>query len=213
MPNKSDERMTVADGLVAGLFGAVVVIACFMFVDIARGGMTAAPISSEGGANLTAYFWRTMAVGGVLFAAFALVGVAGEWLLRRGERDASRLPPITVFVTALFVFGIVAALLLGPAAAHALPWWKVIAAALAGGAAMMGYLLTREPILAHDTWQAWHGLIGRRMEVICPETRSPTTITLHERSGWIESCARWPAHYTCARNCVEHRVEADKPKG
>ncbi len=210
MPNKPEERISVADGLLAGLFGAVVVITCFMLLDVARGAMAVA--APEGGADLTAYFWRTMGIGGLLFAAFALIGVAGEWLLRRGERDASRLPPITVFVTALFVFGIVGALLLGPAAADALPWWKVTVAALAGGGAMIGYLLTREPVLAHDAWQAWHGLIGRRMEVICPETRAPTAIVLHQRSGWIQSCARWPQRYTCARNCVEHRPEADKPQ-
>ncbi|HZO80654.1 MAG TPA: hypothetical protein VFB33_03085 [Candidatus Binataceae bacterium] len=211
MSNKIDERMSTADGLLAGLFGAVVVIASFMLLDMARGAVVAAP-APEGGADLTAYFWRTMATGGMLFAAFSLIGVAGEWLLRRGERDASRLPPITVFVAALFVFAIVGALLLGPAAEHALPWWKVMLAALAGGAAMIGYLLSREPVLAHDAWQAWHGLLGRRVEVICPETRAPTMITVDQRSGWIQSCARWPARYTCARNCVERRPETDQPQ-
>lgn len=209
MPGKMDERMSVADGLLAGLFGAVVVITFFMFVDIARGGGAGVP---AGGGDLTAYFWRTMGVGGLLFAAFALIGVAGEWLLRRGERDASRLPPITVFVAALFVFGIVGALLLGPAAEQALPWWKVTVAALAGAAAMITYLMSREPILAHDARQAWHGLLGRRIEVICPETHAPTAITLDERSGWVQSCARWPQRYLCARNCVEHRPETDKPQ-
>ena len=66
MSNKIDERMSTADGLLAGLFGAVVVIASFMLLDMARGAVVAAP-APEGGADLTAYFWRTMATGGMLF--------------------------------------------------------------------------------------------------------------------------------------------------
>lgn len=203
MIDKPTDRLTLFDAFFAALFGGIVVAAIFA-ATAARG-----PGVSAGAHG----FGYMVSAAAVFYVAFAAMNLVGERILRLGERDAALLAPVSVFVAASYVFGIVVALLLGPTAGAALAWWKLMIAGLLGAAPMFIYPLSREPRLASDMKQAWRGIIGRPLDVTCPDTNATATIAYDARSGWVQSCSRWPERYTCARTCIARRSPADAPSG
>ena len=194
----TDEKATVLDALLAALFGGIVVAAGF------------AAISAPGavGRGSVGDFGYIVAGAGAFYVVFAAMNVAGVWILKLGERDASLLAPISVFVAVFYVFGIAVAISFESPASAAFPWWKLLTVAVLGGAAMFAYPLAREALLASDMAQALRGTIGKPVEVTCPQTSATATIMYDARTSWVQSCSRWPKLYTCARNCIARRSRA-----
>lgn len=204
MTDRQSEQVTVFDALLAALLGGIVVAASFA----AFGGR--GPDFSGDSVDDLGY---VVAAAVAFYVVFAAMNVAGERILRLGERDAALLAPVSVFVAVFYVFGIVAAILFSSTASAEVAWWKLMIVGMLGAAAMFAYPLSREPILASDMRQAWRGIIGKPVDVTCPETKATATIRYDARTGWIQSCSRWPKHYTCARTCIARRSPTGAPPG
>ena len=203
MTDTSTEKATVFNALVAALFGGIVVAASFAVL--------AAPALGLGGG--VHEFGYMVAVAAAFYLVFAVMNVAGEWILRLGERDGAVFVPVSVFVAVFYVFGVVTTILFSSTASAAIAWWRLMIVGVLGAAAMFASPLFREPILASDMRQAWRGIIGKPVDVTCPETNATTAIRYDARSGWIQSCSRWPKRYTCPRNCIAGRSATGAPRG
>jgi hypothetical protein len=203
MTDRSTEQVTVFDALFAALLGEIVVAVSFAAMAAPGPGLI-------GGNHELGYI---VAVAAAFYFMFAAMNVAGEWILRLGERDAAVFAPVSVFVAVFYVFGTVAAILFSSTASAEVAWWKLMIVGMLGAAAMFAYPLSREPVLASDMRQAWRGIIGKPVDVTCPQTKATATIMYDARTGWIQSCSRWPKHYTCARTCIARRSPTGAPPG
>ncbi len=195
----STERL-VFDGVVAGVFGAIVIVSWFAVVDAARGQLL----------NTSALLPSGLAF---QFCALAIIGAAAALILEQGERESALFPALLVFVIAFEIFSITVTMLLGPVASMALPWWKLFIGDLIATAAMMVYFLGRQPVLAHGLSDSWLGaageaavtrLIGAVTEVTCPATNRLAVVVM--RAGRVQSCSNWPGRYNCNRGCIAHLI-------
>jgi hypothetical protein len=84
------------------------------------------------------------------FVAFAIIGVIGALLIDASERHSELFGILLVFTVAFEVFFIALIMLLGPAAAAALPWWKIIIGNLMATGGMLAYFFLRQPVLAEN---------------------------------------------------------------
>ncbi len=187
--NNSTKRVML-DGAVAGLFGAAAIMAWTALVAAAMGNLAAFH-----GVFLSAYL-------PLHFAAFAAIGAVGGLLLTEGEWDTALFPPVGIFVVALSIFLVAAVTILGPAESVALPWWNALIGDFAATATIYAVLLGRHPRIAEDFREAWHGVIGVRTEVICPETHAAAVVRIDPVRGTIQTCSRWPRCYDCPRDCA-----------
>jgi hypothetical protein len=203
MIDKPTDQLTLFDALLAALCGGIVVAASFAALAGPGPGLS-------GGVHEFGYI---VAVAAAFYFVFAAMNVAGEWILRLGERDAAVFAPVSVFVAVFYVFGVVAAILFSSTASAEVAWWKLMIVGMLGAAAMFAYPLSREPILASDMRQAWRGIIGKPVYVKCPETKATSTIMYDARTEWIQSCSWWPKRYTCARTCIARRSPTGAPPG
>jgi hypothetical protein len=164
----------VGDGILAGLIGGVVIAAWFFVFDALNGhplwtpAVVAAALlhASHEQVALTHAAWTLVAEYGILhFVVFAAIGAIGALLIDASERSPVLFAPLLIFTAAFEVFFIALLMLIGPAAAAAMPWWKVIIGNSMATAAMLAFFLWRQPVLAQNLfgpWMrvAWEGVVA-----------------------------------------------------
>lgn len=203
----------IADGILGGLAGGVVMAVWFFAVDALRGEL---PLTLRTLADATARFipgasaHPTVAPALLVYfaaqmAAFALIGVVTMFTLAFGRRDIALFLPLTVFIVGMEAFLGAAFMMFGPAGAVALPWWKVMAGDLAAAAAVLAVIMRREPQIASDLAESWHATWGETITVACPDTGAPALIAFNADRGVICKCSNWPKRYGCKRDCVRAR--------
>lgn len=153
----------VFDGAVAGLLGALVIAAWFLFFDAARGEPMATPsllasaiirelqLSPTGQNQWVLVGWYTV----FHFVVLALIGVAVALMLDAAKGDVMLFGSVLIFVAAFQIFFITFVMLLGPGATAALPWWKIIIGNLMATATVLLYFLWRRPALARNLLGPW----------------------------------------------------------
>jgi len=154
----------ISDGVVAGIVGGAVIALWFLIFDAARGhpletpALLAAAIlhGAREPIALTSMAWMLVGEYTVAhFAAFAIIGAVGALLIDASERHSELFGIFLVFTFAFEVFFIALIMLLGPAAAAAMPWWKVIIGNLMATGAMLAYFFWRQPVLAQNLLGPW----------------------------------------------------------
>jgi hypothetical protein len=158
----------IADGVIAGLIGGAIIAAWFLIFDAASGHPLQTPAllaaallhGSRTPAVLTGTAWRLVAEYTIAhFAVFALLGAIGALLIDASERHPELFGTLLIFTIAFEVFFIALIMLAGPAAATALPWWKIIAGNLMATTGMLGFFFWREPVLAENIMGQWTGVL------------------------------------------------------
>jgi hypothetical protein len=180
---------TVSDGAVGGFLGAAVMALWLLAIDAAAGKLAGSSVLLA--SNL-----------GFQFLAFVLIGVAGALILEKGRRDPALLLALLAFVVAFEIFFVAVVMVLGPLAGEAPAWWKVFVGDVVATAAILSYVLQREPELAYNL--AGEGadtaFVGALMHVTCPGTNQPAVIRLSK--GIVRRCSIWPERAHCDRGCV-----------
>lgn len=157
-------RIIVLDGVVAGLIGAGVIAIWFLALDAARGQPLATPTLLAASllpglqhavASGSISLWLVLEYSAFHFCAFAAIGAAGALLLEAADREPSLFASLVIFVIAFEVFFVAVVMMLGPSAAAALPWWKVIIGNALATVAMLGYFFWRQPALGRNLLGAW----------------------------------------------------------
>jgi hypothetical protein len=156
------------DGVIAGLIGGAVIAAWFFLFDAINGRPLWTP------AMLAQIFFHSvrrpdLMTGGAWFLvaqytafhflAFAIIGAVGALLVAASRDDRELFLPLLIFAIGFEVFFIALLMLMGPAAADALPWWKVLAGNLMATTAMFAYFFWREPDLAQSLFGPWVGVV------------------------------------------------------
>jgi hypothetical protein len=158
----------IADGIVAGLIGGAVIALWFLVFDAARGHPLETPAllaaALQHGARepiaLTGTAWLLVGEYTIAhFAAFAIIGLIGALLIDASERHSELFGILLVFTIGFEVFFIALIMLLGPAAAAALPWWKIIIGNLMATGAMLAYFFVRQPVLAENLLGPWMDVV------------------------------------------------------
>jgi hypothetical protein len=161
---RQSKARIIADGVVAGLIGGAVIALWFMVFDAARGHPLETPAllaaALQHGARepiaLTSTAWLLVGEYAIAhFVAFAIIGTIGALLIDASERHSELFGILLVFTVAFEVFFIALIMLLGPAAAAALPWWKIIIGNLMATGAMLAYFFVRQPVLAENLLGPW----------------------------------------------------------
>jgi hypothetical protein len=138
---RQSKARIIADGIVAGLIGGAVIALWFLVFDAARGHPLETPAllaaALQHGARepvaLTGTAWLLVGEYTIAhFTAFAIIGLIGALLIDASERHSELFGILLVFTIGFEVFFIALIMLLGPAAAAALPWWKIIIGNLLG---------------------------------------------------------------------------------
>lgn len=154
----------VGEGVVAGLIGGAVIAAWFLLFDAINGHPLWTPAMLAGvllhGVNqpveMNSAAWSLVVeYSFVHFLAFATIGAIGALLVDASEHHRELFAPLLIFSVGFEVFFIAVLVLAGPAAAAAMPWWKVIVGNLMATAAMFAYFFWREPALAENLLGPW----------------------------------------------------------
>jgi len=158
----------IADGVMAGLLGGLIIALWFLIFDAANGhplqtpGLLAAALlhGSRTPVALSGTAWTLVSEYTLAhFAVFALLGAIGALLIDGAERHPELFGTLLIFTIAFEVFFIALIMLAGPAAAAAMPWWKIIAGNLMATAGMLGFFLWRQPVLARNIMGQWTGVV------------------------------------------------------
>jgi len=158
----------IADGVMAGLLGGAIIALWFLIFDAANGHPLQTPallaaallhgLRTPVALNGTA--WTLVAEYTLAhFAVFAVLGAIGALLIAGAERHPELFGTLLIFTIAFEVFFIALIMLAGPAAAAAMPWWKIIAGNLMATAGMLGFFLWRQPVLAQNIMGQWTGVV------------------------------------------------------
>ncbi|MGQ0563405.1 MAG: hypothetical protein ACT443_16230 [Gemmatimonadota bacterium] len=156
------DHRTIREGLMAGLLGAVAVMAWFLVIDTINGRPLFTPgalgsalfFGARGVAQVQVSMETVVGYTGLHLVAFMLVGLLASALVEGARREPHvLLALVLLFVTLEVMFigllGIVAAWLL-----DAIRWWLILAGNLVAAGAIAGYLLYRHPEvrenLSHD---------------------------------------------------------------
>jgi hypothetical protein len=162
------KRRIIADGVMAGLLGGLIIALWFLIFDAASGRPLQTPAllaaallhGSRTPVELTGPAWILVAEYTFAhFAVFALLGAIGALLIDGAERHPELFGTLLIFTIAFEVFFIALVMLAGPAAAAAMPWWKIIAGNLMATAGMLGFFLWRQPTLAQNMMGQWTGVV------------------------------------------------------
>jgi hypothetical protein len=154
----------VADGVVAGLIGGAVIAVWFLIFDAINGrplwtpALLAAALlhGSHEPVVMTHSAWALVAEYSIVhFLVFAIIGAVGALLIDGAERTPELFAPLLIFAVGFELFFIALLMLSGPAAAAAMPWWKVIIGNLMATSAMLAYFLWRQPTLAENLLGPW----------------------------------------------------------
>ncbi len=203
-------KRLITDGALGGLAGGFVMALWFFAVDALHGDLpqTARALAAASGRLLPGISAQTSFVSPLAvylvahMAAFTLIGVVAVLTLAYGRRDIALFVPLTVFIVGMEVFLGAAFMMFGPAAAVALPWWKVMVGDLAAAATVLAVIVRREPQIASDLVESWRATWGDTTTVTCPDTGAPAVIAFNAQRGVICRCSNWPRRYDCERECV-----------
>jgi hypothetical protein len=158
----------VIDGVMAGLLGGFIIAVWFLIFDTADGHPLQTPAllsaallhGSHAPAALTGTAWTLVAEYTLAhFLVFAALGAIGALLIDEAERYPELFGTLLIFTIAFEVFFIALAMLAGPAAAAAMPWWKIIIGNLMATAGMLGFFLWLQPGLAQNMMGEWTGVV------------------------------------------------------
>ncbi len=158
----------VADGVMAGLLGGLIIALWFLIFDAASGHPLQTPAllaaallhGARTPVTLTAPAWTLVAEYTVAhFAVFAVLGAIGALLIDGAESHPELFGTLLIFTIAFEVFFIALVMLAGPAASAAMPWWKIIVGNLMATAGMLGFFLWRQPSLAQNIMGDWTGVV------------------------------------------------------
>src|SRR3984893_17755046 len=156
------------DGVIAGLIGGSVIALWFWISDAVNGQPFQSPAllaaallhGSREPVAMDSAAWTLVAQYSVVhFLVFALIGAIGALMLDAATRNAELFAPVLIFTAAFEVFFIALLILMGPAAAGAMPWWKVLIGNLMAPSAMLGFFLWRQPTLAENLIGPWIGVV------------------------------------------------------
>jgi hypothetical protein len=159
----------IVDGVVAGLIGGAVIALWFFIFDLAHGRpfetprlLAATVLHGARAEALTQNVWLFLIVPYVIqysivhFAAFAIIGAVAALLIEAAQHEPALFGSLLlIFVIAFQIFFIGVIMLLGPGAAAAMPWWKIIIGNLMATAAMLVYFFARNPLAAHNLLGPW----------------------------------------------------------
>jgi hypothetical protein len=158
----------IADGVMAGLLGGLVIALWFLIFDAASGHPLQTPAllaaallhGARAPMTLTGPAWTLVAEYTLAhFAVFAVLGAIGALLIDGAEGHPELFGTLLIFTIAFEVFFIALVMLAGPAAAAAMPWWKIIIGNLMATAGMLGFFLWRQPALAQNILGEWTGVV------------------------------------------------------
>jgi hypothetical protein len=158
----------IADGVSAGLIGGAIIAAWFLIFDAAAGHPLRTPALLaawllHGGRTpvpLTNAAWTLVAEYTVAhFAVFAVLGAIGALLIDGANRHPELFGTLLIFTIGFEVFFIAVIMLAGPAAAAAMPWWKIVAGNIMATAGMLAFFFWRQPLLAQNLMGAWTGVV------------------------------------------------------
>jgi len=152
------------DGMLAGLAGALIIAIWFFIFDAVRGAPLQTPAllaaallhGSHAPAAMTGPGWTLVAeYTAVHFAVFAILGIIGALLIDESEQHPELFGTLLIFTIGFEVFFIAVLMLAGPAAAAAMPWWKVIIGNLMATAGMIAVFFQRQRALARNLMGPW----------------------------------------------------------
>ena len=157
----------IVDGVMAGLLGGLVIALWFLVFDAANGHplqtpalLSAALLHARHPVALAGPSWSLVAEYTLAhFAVFALLGAIGALLIDGAKHHPELFGTLLIFTIAFEVFFIALVMLAGPAAAAAMPWWKIIVGNLMATAAMLAFFLWRQPGLARNMMGEWTGVV------------------------------------------------------
>jgi len=158
----------IGDGVVAGLTGGAIIAAWFLVFDAASGHPLQTPAllaaallhHSRTPMVLTGPAWTLVGEYTIAhFAVFAVLGAIGALLIDGSERHPELFGTLLIFTIAFEVFFIALVMLAGPAAAAAMPWWKIIAGNLMATAGMLAFFFFRQPLLAQNLMGPWTSVV------------------------------------------------------
>ncbi len=158
----------LGDGIIAGLLGGLVIAVWFWVFDTVNGHPLASPALLAAtllhGGHTTVPMnhaaWVMVAQYSVVhFAVFAVIGAIGALMFEAAERNPELFVPLFLFTAGFEVFFIALLMFLGPAAAAAMPWWKVFSGNLMATAAMLTVFIWRQPVLAEKLVGPWLGVV------------------------------------------------------
>jgi hypothetical protein len=154
----------IADGIVAGLVGGAVIALWFFIFDLVNGrplwspALLAAALlhGSQQPIEMTQTAWVLVAEYSLVhFFVFAVIGAIGALMIDGATRHPELFAPLLIFTAAFEVFFIALLMLMGPTAAAAMPWWKVITGNLMATVAMLAYFFTMQRALARNLLGPW----------------------------------------------------------
>jgi hypothetical protein len=152
------------DGVMAGLAGGLIIALWFFIFDAVRGAPLQTPALlasallhlSHAPAAMTRPAWTLVAeYTAAHFAVFAILGAVGALLIDGSEQHPELFGTLLIFTIGFEVFFIAVLMLAGPAAAAAMPWWKVIIGNLMATAAMIAVFFWRQPALGRNLMGPW----------------------------------------------------------
>jgi hypothetical protein len=217
----ASKRRMMMTGVAAGLAGSAFITLWFVAVGAAQGGLydLGRQLAVGTGPMLAFLAFPKAPAGLVLayvafqFALFALLGACGAWALTYGRRDTLALAPLSLATLAAMVFFIALLFGAGPAQTVAFPAWKLMLGDFMAVAIMAIVFLSGEARFAGDITQAWRGVLGMEMGVICPRTGGHATIRVDLSRHLIQACSNWPKDYECRRECARETYTGDAPIG
>lgn len=161
---RQSKARIITDGVIAGLAGGFIIAVWFFIFDAVRGVPLHTPAllasallpGSHALVTMTRPAWTLVAeYTAVHFAVFAILGAIGALLIDESEQHPELFGTLLIFTIGFEVFFIAVLMLAGPAAAAAMPWWKVIIGNLMATATMILVFFWREPILGRNVMGPW----------------------------------------------------------
>ena len=152
------EHRTVRQGLVAGIAGAVAVMAWFLVVDLVRGQLFFTPgalgsalfYGARGVAEVQTTIETVLGYTGIHVAAFMTAGLLGSALMEGARREPPLLLGLVLFFVTLEVLSIGLIAIMATWLLDAIAWWTIVVGNLIAAGVMGGYLLYEHPELREN---------------------------------------------------------------